>query len=131
MRENEQKKRTWIRGDVSVAVVFVDAMPANTLAERCREEFPKAGFKVRVVERSGSSIKNKLVKSNPFKKLGCGRAGCAVCALGCDVDCKARKVHYKISCEGSNVSEERCQNVNTKGKRQEVQVNDLADTLVY
>ena len=115
-KEKERKKRTWFKGDGSDAVFFVDATPASTLAERCREEFRKAGLKVKVVERSGGSIKNKLVKSNPFKKLGCGRASCAVCALGSDVDCRARGVHYKISCEGSDGNGVLCQNVNYEGE---------------
>ena len=67
MKEKERKKRTWFKGDGSNAVFFVDATPESVLAERCREEFRKAGLKVKVVERSGRSIKSKLVKSNPFK----------------------------------------------------------------
>ena len=68
------------------------------------------------VKRINETVKNKLVKSNPFKKLGCRWVGCAVCALGGDVDCRARKVHYKISCEGSNVNRKRCQNKNYEGE---------------
>ena len=116
VKEKERKKRTWFKGDGSDAVFFVDATTESALAERCREEFRKAGLKVKVVERSGRSIKSKLVKSNPFKKQGCGRAGCQVCALGGDVDCRAREVLYKISCEGTDVNGALCQNVNYEGE---------------
>ena len=74
---------------------FVDATPKSELAERCKREFDRAGLKVKVVERSGRSIKRTLVKSNPFKKLGCSCASCQVCALGEEIDCKARGAHYK------------------------------------
>ena len=73
MKEKERKKRTWFKGDGSEAVFFVDATPESELAEKCRKEFRKSGLKVKVVERSGRSVKRTLVKSNPFKKPGCNR----------------------------------------------------------
>ena len=110
VKEKERKKRTWFMKDGSEAVFFVDATPNSTLAEKCREEFRKAGLKVKVIEKSGRSVKKNLVKSNPFKSKGCHRAGCEVCALGDSIDCKAREVHYKISCAGTNVNNgKRCE----------------------
>ena len=80
MKEKKRKKKTWFKGDGSEAVFFVDATPESKLAEECRKEFKKSGLKVKVVERSGRSIKRTLVKSNPFKKPGCGNTRCQVCA---------------------------------------------------
>ena len=116
VQEKERKKRTWFKGDGSEAVFFVDATPGSALAEKCRREFERAGLRVKVVERSGRSIKRTLVKSNPFKKQGCNRTGCQVCALGGEVDCKARGVHYKISCEGTDVKGDTCVDVNYEGE---------------
>ncbi len=56
-------------------------------------------MQVKVVEKTGRSVKRELVKSNPFKKIGCEK-GCRICNLG--IDCKAREVHYRISCEDEN-----------------------------
>ena len=94
VKEKEMKKRTCFKGDGSEAVFFVDATPESELAEECRKEFNRSGLKVKVVERSGRSIKRTLVKSNPFKKPGCRNTRCQVCALGGEVDCKARGLHY-------------------------------------
>ena len=116
IKEKEQKKRTWFMKDGSEAVFFVDATPNSTLAENCRQEFRKAGLKVKVIERSGRSVKKSLVKSNPFKSKGCLRAGCEVCALGDSVDCRAREVHYKISCAGTNENGESCENEGYEGE---------------
>ena len=115
-KEKERKKRTWFKNDGSEAVFFVDATPESILAERCKEEFRKAGLKVKVVERSGTSVKRSLVKSNPFKKVGCNRPGCEICALGQSIDCKARGVHYKIWCAGTNEEGQPCENENYEGE---------------
>ena len=64
VKERERKKGTWFKGDGSEAVFFVDATPESELAKECRKEFKKSGLKVKVVERSGRSIKRTLVKSN-------------------------------------------------------------------
>ena len=116
IKNKRLKKRTWFKNDGSDAVFFVSATPGSSLAEKCKVEFRRAGLKVKVVERSGTSVKKTLVKSNPFKKRGCNRDGCLVCRLDGDVDCKAREVHYKISCKGVDESGEQCSNVNYEGE---------------
>ena len=115
-REKERKKSSWFKGDGSETVFFVDATPGSELAERCKKEFNKAGLRIKVIERSGRSIKKTLVKSNPFKKKGCDRSGCQVCALGGDVDCKARGIHYRISCDGADAKGNACVDVDYEGE---------------
>ena len=80
-RETE-KKKNWYAKDGSEAVLFVEATPDGSLAEECRKTFKENGFKVKVIERSGCTVKNALTKSNPFKKNGCNDTTCEVCALG-------------------------------------------------
>ena len=116
LKNKRLKKRNWFKSDGSDAVFFVSATPGSSLAEKCKREFRSAGLKVKVVERSGTSVKKNLVRSNPFKTRGCRREGCLVCGLGGDVDCKARGVHYKISCNGVNEDGERCSNVDYEGE---------------
>ena len=109
--EKCRKRGSWFKGDGSEAVFFVDATPGSQLASLCQKEFKKSGLKIKVVERSGRSIKKTLVKSNPFKEKGCGRSSCKLCTLGMEVDCRARGVHYKIWCNGSS-----CTNVDYEGE---------------
>ena len=109
--EKRRKRGSWFKGDGSEAVFFVDATPGSQLASLCQKEFKKSGLKIKVVERSGRSIKKTLVKSNPFKEKGCGRSSCKLCTLGMEVDCRARGVHYKIWCDGSS-----CTNVDYEGE---------------
>ena len=62
VKEKERKKRTWFMKDGSEAVFFVDATPNSTLAEKCREEFQKAGLKVKVKIRQISKEESSEVK---------------------------------------------------------------------
>ena len=114
--EKREKKGSWFKGNGSEAVYFVDATPGSQLADLCRKEFERAGLKIKVVERSGRSVKRTLVKSNPFKKRGCGQDGCQVCALGGDVDCKARGIHYKIWCDGVDAKGDPCLDIEYEGE---------------
>ena len=114
--EKRRKKGNWFKGNGSEAVYFVDATPGSQLADLCRKEFERAGLKIKVVERSGRSVKRTLVKSNPFKKRGCGQDGCQVCALGGDVDCKARGVHYNIWCDGVDAKGDPCLDIDYEGE---------------
>ena len=116
VKEKERKKRTWFKGNDSEAVFFVDATPESELADKCRKEFQRSGLKVKVVERSGRSVKRTLVKSNPFKKLCCNNKKCQVCALGGEVDCKSREVLYKISCIRTDTEGNSCVDVNYEGE---------------
>ena len=113
VKVKEQKKRTWYKGEKeeSEAVFFVKATPEGKLAERCKKEFKRAGLKVKVIERTGRSVKSSLVKSNPFKKPGCNKESCTVCRMDKGIDCKARGVHYQISCE-----DERCTDTKYEGE---------------
>ena len=114
--ETRRKKGSWFKGNGSEAVYFVDATPESQLADLCRKEFERAGLKIKVVERTGRSVKRTLVKSNPFKKRGCGRDRCQVCALGGDVDCKARGIHYKIWCDGVDAKGDPCLDIDYEGE---------------
>ena len=116
VKNKELKKRNWFKNDGSDAVFFVSATPGSTLAEKCKMEFRRAGLNIKVVERSGRSVKKTLVKSNPFKKRGCNRGSCVVCVLDGDIDCKAREVHYKVSCKGVDGGGEQCSNIDYEGE---------------
>ena len=89
LRAKELKKKTWFKGkrDVLDAVFFVKATPGSALAEKCKMEFKRSDLRINVVERTGRSVKSCLVKSNPFKKVGCSRESCVVCKLDGNVDC--------------------------------------------
>ena len=112
----KEKKKNWYAKDGSEAVFFVESTPDGILAESCRKEFKNAGFRVKVVERSGRTVKTALTKSNPFKKNGCDEPTCEVCDIGADVHCKSRDVLYRISCAGQDSSNQPCANITYIGE---------------
>ena len=46
-------------------------------------------------------MKERLVKSNPFKNKTCKETDCQVCKMNPDTNCKVRDIVYQISCLGS------------------------------
>ena len=54
--------------------------------------------------------------SNPFRKAGCDRENCVVCNLEGNLDCRARNIHYKISCNGVNKEGEPCSSIQYHGE---------------
>ena len=53
---------------------------------------------VKVIERSGEPIKNKLVRSNPFREDKCRDDLCLLCSNGHNTNCKLREISYQICC---------------------------------
>ena len=115
-REERKQKARWYEKDGSEATFFVNATPNGELAEECKNIFKKAGIKVKVIEKTGKTMKEMLVKSDPFREVKCNKANCEVCLLGDNVNCKARNVLYRMSCQGTNKNGSRCTNVHYDGE---------------
>ena len=59
-------------------------------------------MKIKVVEKVGTTVKRMLQKSDPFKRLSCGRTDCELCKTGSAADCKTRGCVYDIKCRTDN-----------------------------
>ena len=78
-REKRKKQESWYtKGDYD-SVIFIPATPKSELKRRYEEEIRKVGLKIKIVERTGTTIKNHLQKSNPFGVKKCKREKCMVC----------------------------------------------------
>ena len=114
-----EKRRSWYKKGGYDTVFFVDATPDQELANKCREIFKKSELKIKVIERSGQSVKQALSRSDPFKPKNCSNALCAVCILeenSENVNCKNREVVYRISCDGTKENGEKCENITYVGE---------------
>ena len=80
------------------SVMFVEATPGSELAKRVRTLIMRLGFKIKVVERAGRTIKGLLQRSNPFGINHCGREECRICEQGIPIDCRTRGCVYKYIC---------------------------------
>ena len=96
------KKKNWFAKGGYETVMFIDATPDSELAESCRRVLKQADLKIRVVERSGVSLKHVMVKSNPFPRVPCRLSTCGVCSNTDKINCKKRDVIYEVACNGCN-----------------------------
>ena len=58
------------------------ATPEPSLKRSLDEDVKKSGLRIRIVEKSGMSVKRVLQRSDPFKKRTCERECCFVCRTG-------------------------------------------------
>ncbi|KAL9956524.1 hypothetical protein ACROYT_G038010 [Oculina patagonica] len=58
------------------------------------------GLQCKVVKKTGTTLKEVLQKSDPFKLQRCGREDCLVCKQAGKGPCNAHGVTYEIECQG-------------------------------
>ena len=72
------------------SVLFVEQTPGGKLAKDIREVLTRLetllGFKVKVVERSGTSLRNLMPNTNPWAGARCSRLDCVTCNQECEVN---------------------------------------------
>ena len=104
---NKRKKKDWLRSSTSSqcqSVLFVPATPGSVLARSIRqcEERNVQGrhVRIKVVERSGKSVKNTLAPNYPWKPQRCDDSNCFPCSSGTmtKISCRKPGVAYKIKC---------------------------------
>ena len=102
-KEKEQKRREWYRKGGYKSTFFVDATPREKLARECQSLFKKCGLPIKVIKKSGKSIKQHLMKLDPFKEEKCSDNDCPICTMDTKINCKTRDTVYKHDC-GDNVN---------------------------
>ena len=65
-----------------------------------QREIASSGFRIKVVERTGVTLKQKLQVSNPFKPQRCDREDCFVCRTEGTGNCSSESITYAIRCLG-------------------------------
>ena len=57
------------------------------------------GWRVKIVEKGGRTVKQQLVRSNPWAKSRCEREDCMACNKGdSEQDCFRRNILYENTC---------------------------------
>ena len=101
------------------SVLFVPHTPGSELAKRLRKEEERvskvAGYRVKIVERTGTQLRRILCKKNPFTGLPCGRERCLSCRNEKTAgQCRRRNITYMMTCDTCN-REERKEEVTDTG----------------
>ena len=96
------------RRDTPKTVLFVEHTAMGELARRLRELMgrlaPIMGFNVKVVERTGSSIKSLFSQSSLWDGAQCGRDACITCTQGAEMlpPCTRKSLVYENVCSICN-----------------------------
>ena len=91
------KRKEWFAQNGDETVMFVEATPGSALAKEFKTILNSCKINIKVVERTGITIKEMLTRSDPFRIQECG---CGLCSAESKVNCKTREAVYKISCAG-------------------------------
>ena len=95
-----EKKKGWYKDGGFDSVLFVPSTPQSQLKRSYQKEIARSGLRIKVVERSGITLKSKLQVSNPFKPQRCGRDDCFVCSSEGTGNCNTEGITYEVKCLG-------------------------------
>ena len=94
--ERLKKRSEWFGRD-SDSVVFVQATPDGVLRKELMKIIKQEGWKIRVCEVSGRSLKDLLQRSDVGKAAECQFDDCVICTSG-KKGCNLESVGYKVTC---------------------------------
>ena len=83
-------------------MLFVPTTPDGKLKRSYERVIRESGIRMKIVERTGRTLKSQLQTSNPFRDQGCGRGDCLVCTTFGQGNCNTESVTYKVDCSGVN-----------------------------
>ena len=93
-------------------MLFVPTTPDGKLKRMYEKDIRKSGIRMKIVERTGRTLKSQLQTSNPFKEPNCDRDDCLLCRTLGQGNCMMEGVTYKLEC----ASEEQCAKDRYKGE---------------
>ena len=98
-KQKEEKKRSWYKRGGFDSVLFVPTTPSGKLKKLYENAIRTSGIRMKVVERTGRTLKSQLQTSNPFRKNNCKREDCFICTTDGKGNCFTESVTYKIKCQ--------------------------------
>ena len=100
--EKGRKARNWYKTGGFDSVLFVPATSNAALKRMYERAIQRSGLRVKVIERSGRTLKSELQRSNPFRNGVCGRDDCFICTTTGKGNCRTEGVTYAIECRGDD-----------------------------
>ncbi len=121
-KEKEEKRKSWYKEGGFDSVLFVTMTPNSELKKAYEKEIRRSGLRIKVVERTGRTLKSQLQCSDPFREGHCGRIDCLVCTTTNKGNCETENATYEIKCEGpctrsGTYKGETANNTYTRGKK--------------
>ena len=107
-KQQSVKSQSQGRSMKTRTVLFVEQTRDGLLAKSIREVLTRLegllGFKVKVVERAGTSLRNLMPNTNPWAGSHCTRSDCTTCNQDMEdkPDCTKRNLVYENICADCN-----------------------------
>ena len=106
MKEKRKKKTNWYqrknkssaKDEEYKSVLFVQPTKDSVLKRKYEDVIRKSKCSVKVIERAGKSVCQKLHKSYPFSKNKCNVNDCFVCLSEGKGNCLRENVNYELLC---------------------------------
>ena len=83
-------------------MLFVPTAPERKLKRMYEDVIRRSGIRVKVVERTGRTLKSQLQTSNPFREPNCGREDCLLCRTFGQGNCNTEGITYRIDCSSAS-----------------------------
>ena len=136
-KQNKTKEKPVKRVDPpTIGVMFIDQTTEGRLAKKLQEVEDRlaraSGYRIRMVELSGTQLQRLLPNTNPWSGHECGRVNCYTFDQGGEVldDCKRRNILYESRCVVCNPEEDaKPEKVGELSKKEGVYVGESARSI--
>ena len=118
-KEKRDKQRNWYKRGGYDTVVFVPCTPGSILKQSYENAIKTTNIKMKVIEKRGQTLKDKLVNINKMKDKQCKDIeNCLVCKTGNTGKCRTENITYKLTCNQCKdiYIGETCRNAYVRGK---------------
>ena len=133
--EKRDQKRNWYKRGGYDTVVFVPCTPKSALKQTYETIIKNTKIKMRVIEKRGQTLKDKLVNVNKMRKVQCGDVeNCMVCKTGGKGKCRTENITYKLTCNQCKdiYIGETSRNAYIRGKEHSLQLQKKSkDSVMY
>ena len=96
-KEKLEKKRNWYTKGNYEAVMFLPATPNSELKKLYVEEIEKRGIRIKIVEKSGTKIKNLFQRNSLLNEKQCD-GDCFICNTSAKGNCMTSGIVYEVEC---------------------------------
>ncbi|MCP4264419.1 MAG: hypothetical protein GY777_02390 [Candidatus Brocadiaceae bacterium] len=99
-RTKRQKKETWYMKGGYETPIFIAATPNGELKKRMQKKIDESDMKIKVIEKTGSTMKRTLHKTSITERTHCADNECMICLTSKKKGlCRKEGVTYEIECK--------------------------------
>ena len=99
-KKKRMKKETWYQKGGYESTIFIPATPQGELKKKMQRKIDQTELKIKVIEKTGNTLKRTLHKTSITEKAECNDEECPVCKTSKRKGlCRKEGVTYEIICD--------------------------------